>query len=101
MCGAKIIIDFFMFGNSPFIFHPIRLTNINLEVTKFLESVKNGRGVEDYNVVIDESNNTADTRNNRSAVVDLYIIPVDSLERLYINAIVYQSGVDLQSIETV
>jgi len=87
-----------------FIFDPLDdflLTNINLEVTKFLESVKNGRGVEDYNVVIDESNNTADTRNNRSAVVDLYIIPVDSLERLYINAIVYQSGVDLQSIETV
>jgi hypothetical protein len=74
------------------------LTQLRLVFTEFLDKVKNERGVEDYNLVIDETNNTADSRNRREVNVDLYIIPVDSVERIYINAIVKESGANLETV---
>lgn len=74
------------------------LTQLRLAMTQFLDGVRNLRGIEAYNLVCDESNNNADTRNRREVIVDLYIIPTDAVERIYINAIVRESGADLTNV---
>ena len=73
------------------------LTRIRLAFKKFLEQVKTERGIEDYNLVIDESNNTPDTRNRREVIVNLAIVPMDSVERIFITATVNSSGADLKN----
>jgi len=77
---------------------PTLLSSLNLSMTAFLETVKDGRGVEEYLLVLDTTNNTADTRNKREVIVDFSYIPVDAAERIYINATVRESGATLNKI---
>jgi len=77
---------------------PELLQQITLAFTEFLDKVKNERGLENYNLVIDETNNTADTRNRREVIVDLYVIPTDAVERIFINATVRESGANLEAL---
>jgi phage tail sheath protein FI len=74
------------------------LTSLNLAMTQFLDGVKALRGIEAYNLVCDDSNNDAASRNRREVIVDLYIIPTDVVERIYINAVVRESGADLTNV---
>jgi phage tail sheath protein FI len=84
-----------------YVFDPNDLTLLNqlqLSMTQFLDGVKNLRGIEAYKLVCDESNNNAATRNRREVIVDLYIVPTDAVERIYINAVVRESGADLTNV---
>jgi phage tail sheath protein FI len=74
------------------------LDQLKLAIRSFMDSVKNDRGVEEYLLVLDETNNTAETRNRREVIVDLSYIPTDAVERIYINATVRESGAELNSI---
>jgi phage tail sheath protein FI len=74
------------------------LTLIRLAFSEFLDKVRNERGLEDYNLVIDSRNNNADTRNQRQVIVDLAIIPTDVAERIFINATVKESGAVLNAV---
>lgn len=74
------------------------LTQLNLAMTQFLDSVKNLRGIEAYQLVCDSSNNNATTRNNREVIVDLFIVPTDAVEKIYINATVLESGAIVNAI---
>lgn len=76
------------------------ITQITLEFTAFLDTVKRERGLEDYKLVMDTTNNSADSRNRRELNADLYIIPTDTMERLFLNAIVRESGANLKSVTT-
>ena len=71
------------------------LMRVRLAFTQFLDQIKTERGVEDYKLIIDDSNNNADTRNRREVIVNLALIPVDSVERIFITATVNSSGADL------
>lgn len=68
------------------------LSNLKAECVGYLAKVENDRGIEGYRLVMDETNNTADTRNRREVRIDLSVIPVDSVERIFINATVRESG---------
>lgn len=68
------------------------LANLKSEFRDYLSKVENDRGIEGYNLVMDETNNTPDTRNRREVRVDLALIPVDSVERIFLNATVRESG---------
>lgn len=84
-----------------FVFEPNDLellVHIRLAFTEFLDKIQNERGIEDYELVVDDRNNTAETRNRREVVVDLQIIPTDVAERIYINATVRESGAELNSV---
>jgi phage tail sheath protein FI len=74
------------------------LVLINLAFTEFLDKVKNERGLEDYELVVDDRNNNADTRNQRQVIVDLALIPTDVAERIFINATVKESGAVLNAL---
>lgn len=74
------------------------LIQLKLAFTEFLDRIVNERGIEQYNLVMDDRNNTAETRNNREVIVDLELIPTDVAERIYINAIVRESGAVLNTL---
>lgn len=74
------------------------LDEMRVAFSGFMDAVQNERGVEEYRLVLDESNNTADTRNRREVIVDLSFIPVDAVERIYINATVRESGAELNTV---
>lgn len=77
---------------------PELLVQIRLATTEVLDKVKNERGLEDYSVVVDSRNNTADTRNRREVIVDFAIIPTDVAERIWLNATVRESGAELNQL---
>lgn len=84
-----------------FVFDPLDAQlyiQLRLAFTDFLNRIVNERGMEAYNLVMDERNNTAENRNNREVIVDLELIPTDVVERIYINAIVRESGAVLNAI---
>jgi hypothetical protein len=74
------------------------LIQLKLAFTEFLDRIANERGIEQYNLVMDDRNNTPETRNNREVIVDLELIPTDVAERIYINAIVRESGAVLNTV---
>lgn len=73
------------------------LTQVNLAFTQFLDTVKTERGIESYNLVVDNTNNTPETRNLRELIVNLALVPIDTVERIYITATVNSSGADLKN----
>lgn len=74
------------------------LQQLNLAMTQFLDSVVNLRGIEAYELVCDSSNNNNATRNLREVIVDLNIVPTDTVEKIYINATVLESGAIVNNI---
>ena len=76
------------------------LLDLKLALTSELDQVRAQRGMEEYNLVIDETNNNADSRNRREVNVDLYLVPVDTVERIFINAVVRESGASLNNLTT-
>jgi len=84
-----------------FVFEPndaILLSQIRAAYTSFLEQVRSDRGLEGYALVVDGTNNSAATRNERKVIVDLNIIPVDVMERLFLNVTVNSSGAIINSV---
>jgi hypothetical protein len=84
-----------------FVFDPndtVLLQQLTLEFTTLLNAVQTGRGLEQYLLTCDSTNNTAATRNQREVIVDLQIIPTDVAERIFINVTVNQSGAQLNAI---
>lgn len=83
-----------------YIFDPIDdilYAQLYQDFSNFLDGVQNDRGLEKYELVVDKTNNTAADRNARSVIVDVILVPVDALERLFINATVRESGAVLNS----
>ncbi len=84
-----------------YVFDPndsILLSQLTLEFSGMLETVRTERGVEAYNLACDGTNNNADTRNAKEVFVDLSIIPTDVAERIFINVTVNASGAVLNAI---
>ena len=74
------------------------LMQLKLNFSEFLDRIVNERGIEVYNLVMDGRNNTPETRNNREVIVDLELVPTDVAEKIYINAIVRESGAVLNTL---
>jgi phage tail sheath protein FI len=85
-----------------FVFDPIDVTlysQLRTEFDNFLQSVKTERGLEDYSLVVDASNNTAATRNERRVQVDLSIIPISAAQNIDLDLVVEESGATLVNAE--
>jgi len=85
-----------------YVFDPndnILLSQIRESFTQFLDGVRNERGIEAYELIIDSSNNTSATRNAREVIVDLAVVPTDTMERMFINATVRESGAVLNTAQ--
>lgn len=66
---------------------------------QYLDQVQARRGLEDKLVVCDESNNTAQVRQNNEFVGDMYLKPTYSINQIKLNFIAVGASVSFQEIE--
>ena len=67
-------------------------------VVPFLRDVKGRRGITDFRVVCDETNNTAAVIDRNEFVGDIYIKPARSINFIQLNFIATRTGVDFNEI---
>ena len=67
-------------------------------VEPFLRDVKGRRGVYDYKVVCDETNNTQQVIDSNQFVGDIYIQPARSINFIHLNFVAVRTGVDFAEI---
>jgi phage tail sheath protein FI len=68
-------------------------------VDRYLNSVQGLRGINRYNVVCDETNNTPQVINSNEFVGDIYIDPARSINTIKLNFIAVDAGVSFEEIE--
>jgi len=67
-------------------------------ISEFLDIVRDERAIQDYLVVIDESNNPPIVTGNGQLNVDIYIIPTLPIQRIRVRLIVTKQGVSLAEV---
>jgi phage tail sheath protein FI len=67
-------------------------------VEPYLRTVQGRRGIYDFRVVCDASNNTADIIDNNQFVGDIYIKPARSINFIQLNFVAVRSGVSFEEI---
>lgn len=67
-------------------------------VEPYLRDVKGRRGITDYRVVCDSSNNTGAVIDSNSFVADIYIKPTRSINFITLNFIATRTGVEFKTI---
>ena len=83
-----------------FVFDPndsVLLAQINQAITQFMDGVQNERGVNQYKLTVDGSNNNDETRALREVIIDLGIVPTSTAERIFLNLTVNRSGAQLNA----
>ena len=68
-------------------------------VTPFLRSIQSQRGITDFKVVCDETNNTPQVIDNNQFVADIFIKPSKSVNFIQLNFIAVRSNLNLSTIE--
>jgi hypothetical protein len=67
-------------------------------ITPFLTTVKGRRGITDFKVVCDQTNNTPFIINSNQFVGDIYIVPNFSINFIQLNFVAVQNGVNFNTI---
>lgn len=73
--------------------------NISSIVNSYMDGIKTRRGVYDYLVVCDSSNNTAQVIDNEELIVDLYIKPTRAAEFIRLNTVITNTGASFKQIQ--
>jgi len=68
-------------------------------VTPYLQSIVSGRGITSFDVVCNDTNNTAQVINNEDFVGDIYVVPARSIRDVQLNFIAAPDGVSFSEIE--
>lgn len=68
-------------------------------VNSYLQSVKNRRGIENFKVICDETNNPEDIVNASGFVADIWIQPAMSINYIQLNFINTSSGLEFNIVE--
>ena len=67
-------------------------------VEPFLRDVQGRRGIQDFRVVCDETNNTGEVIDRNEFVGDIYIKPSKSINFIQLNFVAVRSGVEFNEI---
>lgn len=67
-------------------------------VEPFLRDVQGRRGITDFKVICDESNNTGEVIDRNEFIADIYIKPARSINYIYLNFIATKTGVDFSTV---
>jgi hypothetical protein len=76
----------------------ITRTNFVNTIEPFLRDVQAKRGIFDYVVICDETNNTAAVIDNNEFIADIYIKPSRSINFIGLNFIATKTGVDFEEV---
>lgn len=64
----------------------------------YFAEVKSRRGVYDYRIVCDETNNTATTIDANKLIIDIYLKPTRAIEFIHVTAIAVPTGVSFEEV---
>jgi hypothetical protein len=67
-------------------------------VEPFLRDIQGRRGITDFKVVCDESNNTGEVIDRNEFVADIYVKPARSINFIQLNFIATRTGVDFSEL---
>lgn len=67
-------------------------------VEPFLREIKGRRGITDFRVVCDETNNTPDIIDNNSFVASVFVKPARSINYVQLNFVAVRTGVDFDEV---
>lgn len=67
-------------------------------VEPFLRDIKGRRGISDYRVVCDETNNTANIIDTNQFVADIYVKPARSINYITLSFVAVRTGVDFDEV---
>lgn len=67
-------------------------------VEPFLREVLANRGITDYKIICDETNNTADVIDRNQFVADIYIKPTRTINYIQLNFVAVRSNVDFNEV---
>ncbi len=67
-------------------------------IDPYLAEIQGGRGIYDYKVVCDETNNTPQVIDSNQFVGDIYIKPARSINFIQLNFVAVRTGVDFNTI---
>jgi len=76
----------------------ITRTNFVNTVEPFLRDVQSNRGITDYVVICDETNNTAAVIDNNEFVADIFIKPARSINFIGLTFVATKTGVDFEEV---
>lgn len=65
---------------------------------RFLKPIKSGRGLYDFKVICDSSNNPVELIASGDTILDVYLDPVIPAKRIHLNAIVTKTGANFREI---
>lgn len=65
---------------------------------RFLKPIKSGRGLYDFTVICDESNNPVELIGSGDTILDVYLDPVIPAKRIHLNAIVTKTGANFKEV---
>jgi phage tail sheath protein FI len=67
-------------------------------VEPFLREIKGRRGITDFRVVCDETNNTANIIDNNQFVASIFVKPARSINYITLNFVAVRTGVDFEEV---
>jgi hypothetical protein len=67
-------------------------------VEPFLRNIKGRRGITDFKVVCDDTNNTADVIDRNEFIANIFIKPARSINYVTLNFVAVRTGVDFQEV---
>lgn len=67
-------------------------------VEPFLRDIKGRRGISDFRVVCDETNNTADVIDNNQFRADIFVKPARSINYVTLSFVAVRTGVDFEEV---
>ena len=67
-------------------------------VEPYLRDVKGRRGITDFKVVCDETNNTGQVIDRNEFVADIYVKPARSINYITLNFIATKTGIDFAEV---
>ena len=67
-------------------------------VEPFLREIKGRRGITDFRVVCDETNNTANVIDNNQFIADIFVKPARSINYVTLSFVAVRTGVDFEEV---
>lgn len=82
----------------PFVFQPntaFERENVESLIDTFLEDIQTRQGLYNYNVIVDETNNTPEVIDRNEMIIDVFLQPTRTAEQIKLNVTLTPTGVEL------
>jgi phage tail sheath protein FI len=73
-------------------------SRVKNNLDSFLRTVQAGEGLTTFDVVVDESNNTAQVIDNNELAIDIYVQPTKTIEFINVQVIITRTGVSFAEV---